>query len=227
MINLKDDKNKFEWGVILSRFGLLATLTTMSYINADVSFISTKPRDFLEEALLVGGTSFIAVSILAYNRDAELKKILNASIVVFFVFFIFHILMELSGFNNLTALEIKNSDNNITNTINNIILSSKTVWPTLIISGGIMWSLAYKISEFGQYRRKGFKNSALECLLFGTINAAPTYIISKNRGANNNTALIETSKMTFIYGIGYILLEAGGYFTNTLYEEAKTKLKLI
>lgn len=227
MIDLKDDKNKFEFGVVLSRLGLLTTLSVMSYVNADVSFICDNPREFVSESLLVGGTSFLAASMLAYNRDAGLKKILVSSFITFFVFFIFYILMEFSGFNNSTALEINNLDNDAKNTVNKIILSSKEIWPTLIISGGIMGVLAYKISDFGQYRRKGFKNSALECLLFGGINAIPAYMISKNRGANNNAALIETSKMTFIYGIGYILLEAGGYFTNTLYEEPKTKLKLI
>lgn len=87
--------------------------------------------------------------------------------------------MEFSGFNNSTAIEVNNLDNNAKNTINKIILSSKEIWSTLIISGAIMWTLAYKISEFGQYRRKGFKNSALECLLFSGINAVPVYMISK------------------------------------------------
>lgn len=64
MIDLKDDKDNFEFGVVLSRLGLLTTLSVMSYVNADVSFICDKPREFVSESLLVEGTSFLAASML-------------------------------------------------------------------------------------------------------------------------------------------------------------------
>lgn len=219
MADLKEDKNKFELGVIFFNFGLALTLIIMSLINADMSFINIQPLVFIREALLVGVVSFLTTSMITYNRGANLNKILNASFIAFFIFFIFHILMELSGLNNSTIFKINNLNKDVQETLNDTILNPKIILPVLLLSGAIMWTLVYRIQDFGQYRRKGLKNSSLECLLFGMVNATPTYIISKNRGANNNLAIKNAGLMSITYSIMYILLEGGGIFTKNIYKK--------
>ena len=216
------DENKFEWGVLFSKFGLIVTLLTMSYINADVSFISKKPQDFLNEALLVGGATFVSTTMLLYNRGAELKKILNASFIVFLIFFIFHVLMEFSGMNNIDTNETNHLNDNVQDKLNSTIMNTDIIIPVGL--GGLMYMsyLAFgKVNDTTQYKKAGLMKYGLEALLFGLFNASPTLLIAKNRGASNEKMLKGFGIMSVAYTYGFLLLDRGGFLSSNINDHSK------
>ena len=216
------DENKFEWGVLFSKFGLIVTLLTMSYVNADVSYISKKPQGFLNEALLVGGATFVSTAMLSYNRGAELKKILNASFIVFLIFFIFHVLMEFSGMNNSDTNETNHLDDSVQNKLNNTIMNYNIIIPVGLAGLGYMSYLAFKkVNDTTQYKKTGFMKYSIEAILFGLFNASPTLLIAKNRGASNEKMLKGFGMMSLAYTYGFLLLDRGGFFASILNDKSK------
>ena len=109
-VKLSKDENKFEVGVLMSKFGMLFGLLIVSFINADVMFINNEPRKFLAECSLVGGTAIASSILLGSMRNSSIKTILNGAFIAFLVFFIFHLLMEMSGMNNYETQEVNTGD---------------------------------------------------------------------------------------------------------------------
>ena len=80
-----------------------------------------------------------------------------------------------------------------------------------------------RIRDFRQYKKYHWYGHLAECTLFSTINAIPTYVIAKDRGASDKEAFKGAAFMVGVYAFGYNLLEGGGFFTNTLCDKDKLK----
>lgn len=213
-IKLKRPSNEklFEYGVILSKLSAIGTLFYFSYKHAYSDFIAKNPQRFLSECLLVGGSAIVSSLVLVLTRIGFNKinaKILNGFLTVFMIFFIFHMLMEMSEFNNSEYFSQFMTDNK--------------VFVGIIGSCGILMTLlAIKIWDFNiaknnncEYTSYGWFKFLSEAFAFGAINAVPTVLISKDR--NEGKVNIEECGYAFaLYSIGYVLLEAGGFFKHTI-----------
>lgn len=224
------DENKFEVGVLFSKFGLLFGLLIVSFINADVIFINKEPRQFLSECTLVGSTAIASSFLLGYMRKSSIKTILNGAFIAFLVFFIFHLLMEMSGMNNVETQHENVGDESQQEWLKTHILN-KYMLMLLGAAAIPMFYLAFKVNDFsiaratdGKITRAGLFKLLFECITFGLINSSPALLITKNRGFDIHEALKSFGVGTVMYSSLYILLEAGGFWTNAFSNESHIKL---
>jgi hypothetical protein len=228
-IKLSKDENKFEVGVLMSKFGMLFGLLIVSFINADVMFINKEPRKFLTECSLVGGTAIASSILLGTMRKSSLKTILNGAFIAFLVFFIFHLLMEMSGMNNYETQDKNTGDEAQQEWLKSHVFSNYTKF--LLLAGAIpMFYIAFKVNDFsvakthGKFTNSGIAKLLFECLVFGLINSSPAIFITKNRGFELKEALHSFGVGTALYSSLYLLLEAGGFWTNAFSNESHIKL---
>lgn len=209
--------HRFEHGVLISKFIVLVVLLVVSFVNANVEFIAKEPQKFLGEAMLVGTTTAVATAVIGLTRLASWSTILNAMLLAFMVFFIFHILMEFSGMNGLmvvdetTLTEEQRAERALIES--NIKITAQVVGSVFALIGTGMLYMVYQVRDFKNFRTA--KLSYLwEALIFAALSAMPSYLIDTNRGYKSDEAGLNLSKMVAMYGSGYLMLQAGGFFSN-------------
>jgi len=207
----------FEYGVLGSKFIILITLLVVSFVNSNVEFIAKEPQKFLGEAIMIGGTSAIATVVIGVTRMANRDTILNAMLLAFMIFFIFHILMEFSGMNGLIVIDnttLTDEQRVERATIeSNIDITSKVVGSVFAIVGITMLYMTSQVWDFKNWKSSKHKYM-LEVLTFGLLSAVPAYIIDINRGNSEHIATITLVKMLGLYSGGYFMLQAGGFFSS-------------
>jgi hypothetical protein len=204
--------NQFELGILVSKFSIIFTLLLISYINSDTAFINTYPQDFLTESIIVGLSASFSTFILSYNRGNDTKSILNGIFIAFLLFFIFNTLMEFSGVNNMFIQDTKLNDSSQQKWLK----SRQPIFYTLIGLGGLVMSrLAFKvIEERGHFTNQNSTKCAIECILFGTINALPSILIASDRGDTKSNIAKGFGGSVVMYSGIYLLLEFGGFWDN-------------
>lgn len=222
--------HRFEYGVLASKFILLITLLVVSFVNANGIFIGEHPREFLTEAVTVGGTTALATAVIGISRFADTATILNAMFIAFLVFFIFHVLMEFSGMNlEESRVEPKEPDNpNLTEEDkaklkekqekekHNLYWASTVAYGAIALITVIIFPLAIRVWDFKNFtKNKSIAGKYLfEMASFGLLSGAPIYMIDKNRNATNEAALMHSGKVMGIFSILYLGLQSGGFFSN-------------
>ncbi len=204
----------FEIGVIASKFTMLTALLALSYKNADTAFISKHPENFLSECIAIGASAMLPTLVFAINRrntreGMKWLKTFNAMFVVFLVFFIFHMLMEMSGMNGVETKEI-NKDDEIQQKYLEENIFTKPKMITLCVGVIIMTCLALRVRDTSIGLVKGIGEFAF----FGLINAAPYYLICKDRGMETKKALKGSALTGLMYSTLYVGLQLGGFFTH-------------
>jgi succinate-acetate transporter protein len=147
----KTAEQVFEYGVLFSKFALLFSLLVFSFISADISFISQNPRTFLAEAIAVGGLTAVSTAIIAKNRGATGGAMFNACFVAFLVFFIFHILMEMSGVNSDTSANPTSDDIRTQEKLHHPFFKY-TAFSFVIITMTIMPILAFRVLDIKNFK---------------------------------------------------------------------------
>lgn len=210
----------FEYGVIASKLILLITLLVVSFVNADVEFISEYPKEFLGEAIVVGGTTAIATAVIGLGRFASKATILNAMFIAFLVFFIFHILMEFSGMN----YEESEHESNLSDEdkakqkekVKNVQITSYVTGIVLSLIALTMVPLALRVWDFENFGVNQYATSKylIEMVSFGFLSGIPIYMISKNRGASDKAAWKHSGSIMGSFGLLYLGLQAGGFYSG-------------
>ena len=204
----------FEHGVLASKFALIAGLTALSYHQGDTAFISKDPSNFLTECFLVGASAAIPTIMFAYNRKGDngidKSKVINGMFLTFMLFFIFHLVMELSGMNNKDTTDTTTGDEKQQKFI--------SIWKPLgyvaaAIYGMVMIRLALKSKDFTMMRERPL-TCLTEMAVVGLANAVPAYQILKHRGAGTKDALKSSIMMGALYSAGYVGLQSGGFFSS-------------
>lgn len=208
----------FNRAIILAQFIVLITLIVVAIINSNIEFISAKPGEFISEATMVGGVTACTVAIIGMNRMASQNDILKSALVVFFIFFVIHVLMEFSGMYGLMCKsdyeiplgqkadrEDKLKNIQITTAVTGTIIGLIAIAITPIILR--VWHFKGKTSKY-----------MLECITFAVLNAIPAYAIDKHRGADNNSAIARSVFMGTGFGALYLGLQAGGLINNVFSE---------
>ena len=209
-----EDFEVFEHGVLASKFALIAGLTALSYHQGDTAFISKDPSSFLTECFLVGASAAIPTVMFAYNRigdnGIDKSKVINGMFLTFMLFFIFHLVMELSGMNNRDTKDITTGDEEQQKFISHWKIFG---YIAAAIYGMVMTRLALNSKDFTMMREQPL-TCLTEMAVVGLANALPAYKILKHRGKGTKEALKSSIVMGALYSAGYVGLQSGGFFSS-------------
>lgn len=221
-VNEKNQKAKaknikrFEHGVLGVKMLAVGGLAVLALKQGDTSYISKNPKNFLYECMAVGASAAIPTALIAFNRvdktnKSYKSKILNSTIIVFMLFFIFHLLMEMSGVNNYETAETCPGDEKQQTYLKQNIMTS---WfeAAIVCMGTSLLYLAFKVHETDRFTKHKM-SSIIEFAVFAIANAAPCYLILKDRGHKEGT-LLKSAVVGLAYGAGYVGLQAGGFFDH-------------
>jgi hypothetical protein len=208
----------FNRSIILAQFIVLITLLVVAIINSNVEFISENPGEFIKEATMVGGVTACTAAFIGMSRMASKNDILKSALLVFFIFFVIHVLMEFSGMYGL--MRKSKYDISFKETAEREE-RLKNIQITTAVTGTIVGLIAIAITPIilRVWHFKGKPSKYLfECIVFAVLNAIPAYAIDKNRGADNNSAIVRSVFMGTGFGALYLGLQAGGLINNVFSE---------
>ena len=199
----------FEAGVFGSKILLIILLLIFSFINADVSFLKDKPRMFLFETIVVGLSAAVPFIFIAMNRGKGFGDAASLGVTAFFVFFLFHIVMEFSGQNkaseDLTSKEKKQQD-----VIKKIIKSKAVTYIALFIVV-FMLLMALLIRDIGP----GIGVITREALFMALCGALPVVMIARDRGEKDHVKVFKDFMIHFgLFLAGHTALQLGGFYTH-------------
>jgi len=213
----KDPKVLFDQALLISKFILLITLLIFAFTNVNVEFISTNPRAFLDSGALVGGTAALASAIIAGSRLASVSTILNAALVTFLLFFVIHLLMELSGLygqmpvNESTLTDAQKAQR--AETAKNIQITTGITGSIVAIVALAMIPICWRVGGFKNLKANRWQY-LLELFAFSVLTAIPTMNIHTKHGGTIRSATVRTLLMAGGFGGLYIGLQAGGFFNE-------------
>jgi hypothetical protein len=216
-ITKKDPKVLFDQALLISKFILLITLLIFAFTNKNVEFISTNPRAFLDSGALVGGTAALASAIIAGSRFASVSTILNAALVTFLLFFVIHLLMELSGLygqmpvNESTLTDAQKAQR--AETAKNIQITTGITGSIVAIVALAMIPICWRVGGFKNLKANRWQY-LLELFAFSVLTAIPTMNIHTKHGGTIRSATVRTLLMAGGFGGLYIGLQAGGFFNE-------------
>jgi hypothetical protein len=156
----------------------------------------------LAESIFVGLGATIPVIFIGLRRGNPTGSVLSASFIGFLVFFIFNVLMEFSGQNDLKPSS-------------QVIAEEKAIfWPVLIgsgIIGLVLTVIAFLVRNFDMC----VGEALLESVVFAFFNTAPFVYAQYNRGERNVLTIIGGFlKYFFAFMIGCLMLQAGGFWSG-------------
>jgi len=205
----------FHRATFFCKIAVLGSLVGLSFKYADTSYITEHPWMFVIESLMVGTVSSMGTYMLARNRGVKNDKRMFYLCIMVLIFFItFNVMMELSGMNNPEG-RIWGDGKEILNKM--LAISVVKISMIIVVITPLVLNLIIKdnsICENDCTIFKLCKKSIVESLMFGIINASPTFLLAKNRGADWNEVKNEFGFQTSVFTFGYFVLQFGGFFTH-------------
>lgn len=202
----------FEYGVLTSKIVMLITLIAIAFINADMSFITPNPRDFLAESFFVGLGTALPMILLSYNREGSITSTFNITFMSFLVFFIFNVLVEMCGLNNsMNDTNTKQLGDQRQQALIGEIKNQYWLYGVIGVIGLALMYLAYNVWDFSL----PLVPSILEIIVFAGLNSIPQGVIASHRGGNVPYAVGSSFAM---FSVGYVILQCGGFFTGLFKE---------
>ena len=185
------------------KFALLTALLVLSFINGHKEYISANPRRFMWDNIAVGGTSALAIAVIAWMRG-HTEVIPSAAFLSFLLFFVYNVFRELSGFNaaaegeeELTQWESKQMK-----------LFGRPVGALVIGITGFMVVLAIAAHV---WHPQGMVALIKEAIVFGGFTALGEAVLAYNHGYDVKKAAV----MNFVlFFFGQIILQLGGFYDH-------------
>lgn len=200
--------------VVGSKVLIMGLLFVLSMVNAHVKFVAEKPRKFLGEGLLIGSMSAIAFAFIALIRGVGTDKVLHISVISFLLFFVFHIFMEFSGFNQ-GAINPKKLGGKQQKQME--AFKSRPAIYVFVILGAVMALVALINRDMttGMGDNLSILQLSLEGLVFSVLNAMPTVMLAIDRGEKSGKKIVtDTAVMGAAFFVGHVLLQLGGFYTS-------------
>jgi len=204
-------RHVFEIGIFGSKIVLIFLLLILSFINADVSFIQSKPRNFIGEAIVLGASAAIPFIFIAKNRGQDLGDAFSVAVTAFLIFFLFHVVMEFSGENRVSAgVQLSSGEQKQDNLVQKILKLS--VFKIVVgLIAAFMLILAFVVHDFGP----GLKLILLEALFVAVCGALPTVMIAIDRDQKDNVKIVKDFFTFFaMLFLGHVILQMGGFYTH-------------
>ena len=202
----------FETGVFGSKIVLIILLLILSFVNADVSFVKTKPRMFLFESVVVGLSAGVPFTYIALNRGKELGDAISLGVTAFLIFFLFHVVMEFSGQNHamIDNSTLTTAEQNQQAVVEKVTKLKATKWIIgAIIVCMVLLALAVHDVDIG------VGTMMKEALLMATCGALPTIMIARDRDEKDGKKIALDFFTYFgMFFAGHIALQMGGFYTH-------------
>lgn len=199
-----------------SKVLIMGLLFVLSMVNAYVKFIAAQPRKFLGEAVVVAMAAALSFAFIALTRNNSITvtETLGISSMAFLVFFVFHLFMEMSGFNQGAVDPSKLGGRQQKQ---QAAFKSKPATYVFVILGSIMATVAAINYSIDPYIMQGVGATrlGLEAVVFGVLNALPTVMIMVDRGEKNGKRIAtDTGLMGGAFAVGHVLLQLGGFYKS-------------
>lgn len=238
--------NLFEKFVIIGKVSLIGGLSYLSFAQNNTEFISANPKEFLGECCMVGITAAVPTMLCLYTHKSSddpfnYNKLINSILISFLVFFIFHLLMEFSGANNIDTAAINQQKAVNLGEVGNFLSNSAVLGAFTCLS--ILFAICCKNNGTFQrnpYTSKKYQKTSpgifwrtlFEATVFAGVNFAAYYKILFDRGTLANNAIKSNDKIAksdllstdqivkkssiiaAMYFSGYFILQRGGFFDN-------------
>jgi len=167
------------------------TLLIMSYIKSETAFVSQHPGKFITECVLSGLSVALPVFVILYNRGASFMNMLSPAFTIFLLFYMYNVLLEMSGTNEQTT-ETRIKD------ISTILL---------VVGGGLLLLFSLIVHDFSP----SFLMIFMESIFMALLAAGVKVIKSRNRGLSS-----KFKKFGLIFGIfffGNMIVQFGGGYS--------------
>jgi hypothetical protein len=200
--------------LLTKAFGIIFLLA-MSYVNAHGQFIGREPQKFMTESLLVGGLTAIAFGTIALSRGQGVTGALGTAITALLVFFVFNVVMEMSGFNQHLAEPEKLSEHEKAN-IKKVDTPFKAVMFVIVFVGAVLAVYTWDRSNVTIPKLVG------EASLVGLMNAGPAIYIGINRSEDptkptdkEKKKIMDDAVLFFmLFFVLHVGLQLGGFYTQ-------------
>lgn len=184
------------------KFALLAALLTMSFTNGHKEYINENPRKFLWDCLAVGGTSALAISIVAWMRG-QAFRIPTVAFIAFFLFFVYNVVREISGFNAAAGGDVED-----------LTLRAQAQWdllskPVMVFMAGVAGFMTILALFAHIPHPDGMFALAKESFIVAGMTALGEAVIAYNHGH----AITRPALLNFIaFFIGNMIMQFGGFY---------------
>jgi prepilin signal peptidase PulO-like enzyme (type II secretory pathway) len=182
----------FAYSTLFVKIFLLLGLIVFSYIKSDTSFINTKPRLFISESILSGLLISGPVAWILHNRGIPWMETISPAIISFLLFYLFHVFMEMSGYNE----EVGNKDT-----------SKLFKWATIITMSTLLL-ISLLIHDF----TPGFGTILLETFVIALSGALFEVYKAYNRG--HTDYIQKFVKMFGLIASTNLILQFGGVYSK-------------
>jgi hypothetical protein len=184
------------------KFALLAALLTMSFTNGHKEYINENPRKFLWDCLAVGGTSALAISIVAWMRS-QTFRIPTVAFIAFFLFFVYNVVREISGFNAAAGGDAED-----------LTLRAQAQWdllskPVTVFIAGVAGFMTVLALFAHIPHPQGMFALVKESFIVAGMTALGEAVIAYNHGH----AITRPALLNFIaFFIGNMIMQFGGFY---------------
>jgi hypothetical protein len=223
----------FDSTLIYLKVTFLILFIVMSIGNGYTDYIRSKPFSFTIESIIYGILGAIPFLYMEEHRkspSAE-KHYLKIFLVLFLVYAIFNVLLELSGAyyflyeNHATAKNqpkapaLPTKEDTIYNNIVNSIFYTITIILLYMIFTMIIISFRVHNFDIAVYKDHFYSSFTQEILIFGLLNALPFFFIAYNREGHHFNLKRNTIEVILIFikfVILHLMLQGSGYYHEML-----------
>jgi hypothetical protein len=103
MVDVEAMKGVFEKGIYTSKIGFVVLLVILAFINGYTGYISSHPKLFAYNSVMLPFMTSLATLFMAWNRNSG--DVLSKVFIVFLFLFFIQVFSELSGFYAYTGHE--------------------------------------------------------------------------------------------------------------------------
>lgn len=183
----------FTYGGLASKLVILIVLLALAYRNVDTEFVSKNPRFFMTESILTGLAISLPLFLVLHNRGIGFINTLSPLIVSFLLFFVYNVLLEISGQNEASFVD-----------------SNKLLKYAAVTSMVVLLLISLVMHDF----TPSFGIIAMETIFTACMGAIVEFWKARNRGHDFGDA---GKKFLFYFGMFagfHLVLQFGGVFTK-------------
>ena len=207
MKHVETARTVFVGGLVLSKVVLITILIVFAYRNTYTTFIQKHPRQFLNESMLLGGSTAVPVALAMIVRGYPMGNVASYGIAAFSTFFFVNVLLELSMQNKIahqksTLTETEQAQASAISSVKQLAFFEGAVF----IVCALMLALAYAVRDTGP----GPGVILIESIVVGLSAMIPAVVGDRNRNVPVN---LKGALSYFVpFAVIHVILQLGGVY---------------
>ena len=207
---------EFKNVVVFSKLLFVFLLSILALINHDNEYIKKNPRYFVEDSLMLGTSSALATAFLDFVRIGSVNH--RHVLDMFFLFFTYHVLRELSGYFKFVSFEESEMTEVEKKEKMPLFYTVLCVFGVLAIIGSI---LAFKVMKHPSRANSidlSWSSFVMETIIFAIITSVPEIFIGyRHESVHTWKTLLYNSILTFgIFTVFHFMFQIGGFYSVVL-----------